>query len=210
MSACSALTSRPCSRLPGSFAKIHLTRPSATVKRVGLVTFARTPSQDALEEKEISSPSPSSSSSPVENAEENGQGSFSSPSFAGAALSAAFIASVLFAATPDEALAARSGGRVGGSSFSSRPRAAPRAAPRSGPSYNFYSAPPLVSPYGGYGFGLPFFGGGIVAPMPFFGIGAIFNIMIVLIIVNVVLTTIRNFTNGNDRRNDDSWDDDGW
>ncbi len=31
-------------------------------------------------------------------------------------------AALLFAATPDEALAARSGGRVGGSSFSARPR----------------------------------------------------------------------------------------
>lgn len=41
-----------------------------------------------------------------------------------AALPAAALlgAALLFAATPDEALAARSGGRVGGSGFSSRPR----------------------------------------------------------------------------------------
>jgi uncharacterized membrane protein len=35
---------------------------------------------------------------------------------------AVLAAALLFAATPDEALAARSGGRVGGSSFSARRR----------------------------------------------------------------------------------------
>jgi uncharacterized membrane protein len=78
--------------------------------------------------------------------------------------------------------------------------------PRSGPSvrnYNYYSAPPLVSPYG---FGVPFFGGGIVTPFPFFGIGTIFNIVILMFVLNVVLSVIRNFTNkGN---NNDTWDDD--
>jgi uncharacterized membrane protein len=107
---------------------------------------------------------------------------------------------------PEAALAARSGGRVGGSSgFSSR-RSAPRAAP--GPSvrnYNYYSAPPLVSPYG---FGMPFFGGGIVAPFPLFGIGSLFNILFLLFMVNVVVNVISSFTNSRGRNDDD--DDERW
>lgn len=60
---------------------------------------------------------------------------------------------------PDEALAARSSGRVGGSSFRSAPRAAPRSAPRSSAtaraSTNVYVAPSLggYGGYGGYGYG---------------------------------------------------------
>jgi len=113
---------------------------------------------------------------------------------------------------PDEAFAARSGGRVGGSSFSSRRSAPPpRAAPRAGGgstvrNYNYYSAPPLVSPYG---FGMPFFGGGIVAPFPFFGIGSLFNILILMFMVNVALNVINSFTNPDKNRKDDS-DDDRW
>jgi len=107
---------------------------------------------------------------------------------------------------PEAALAARSGGRVGGSSgFSSR-RNAPRVAP--GPSvrnYNYYSAPPLVSPYG---FGMPFFGGGIVAPFPLFGIGSLFNILFLLFMVNVVVNVISSFTNSRGRNDDD--DDERW
>lgn len=71
---------------------------------------------------------------------------------------AVMAAALFFAATPDEALAARSGGRVGGSSGFSQRRSAP-SAPRSyggGPSINVYPTPPVV---GGYGFGLPMFGG---------------------------------------------------
>lgn len=111
---------------------------------------------------------------------------------------------------PEEAFAARSGGRVGGSSFSSRRSAAPpRAAPRAGGgstirNYNYYSAPPLVSPYG---FGMPFFGGGIVAPFPFFGLGSLFNIIILMFMVNVVLSVINSITNPDKSRKDDRWDD---
>ena len=51
----------------------------------------------------------------------------------------------------------------------------------SGPSvrnYNYYSAPPLVSPYGGYGYG-----GGGISMFPSFGVplfygGGIFNFLI--------------------------------
>jgi uncharacterized membrane protein len=133
---------------------------------------------------------------------------------------ALFAAAVLLTSSlnVDDALAARSGGRVGGSSFSSarRMRAAPpprAAGPSSSGSvrnYNYDSAPPLVSPYG---FGVPFFGGGIVAPFPFFGIGSLFNIMILLFMVNVAFSVVSNFTNkGGDgaggRGKEDRWDDD--
>lgn len=126
-------------------------------------------------------------------------------------------AALLFASTPDIAEAARSGGRMGGSSFSARPRAAPRAAPRSsGPSvrnYNYYSAPPLISPFGGYGFGLPFFGGGYGGGMtvvaPGFGLGWIFNLMFIMFAINIVLSVARSFTQGGDsnKKGNDSWDD---
>jgi uncharacterized membrane protein len=125
---------------------------------------------------------------------------------------AALFAAVLLATSAvnvDDAFAARSGGRVGGSSFSSarRMRSAPLP-PRAGSSvrnYNYYSAPPLVSPYG---FGMPFFGGGIVAPFPFFGIGSLFNIMILLFMANVAISVVSNITNGGkgDRKSD-RWDD---
>jgi uncharacterized membrane protein len=113
---------------------------------------------------------------------------------------------------PEEAFAARSGGRVGGSSFSSRRQAAPRAVPRSGGgsvrNYNYYSAPPLVSPYG---FGMPFFGGGIVAPFPFFGLGSFFNIILLMFMVNVAFNVISSFTNGSSgRRRDEDEDDERW
>lgn len=125
-------------------------------------------------------------------------------------------AALLFAGTPDEALAARSGGRVGGSSFRSAPRSAPSAgAIRSGGgatvrNYNYYSAPPLVSPYG---FGMPFFGGGYgVGFFPMGGIGSLFNILIIMFILNIVLQTVRSFTNGGDNNNNkrDNDDDDRW
>lgn len=113
--------------------------------------------------------------------------------------------------SPEEAFAARSGGRVGGSSFSSRRQAAPRAVPRSGGgsvrNYNYYSAPPLVSPYG---FGMPFFGGGIVAPFPFFGLGGFFNIILLMFMVNVAFNVISSFTNGTSGRGKDDDDDERW
>lgn len=118
---------------------------------------------------------------------------------------------LLMGASVDEAMAARSGGRVGGSrGFSSSRRSAPppRAAPGgSVRSYNYYSAPPLVSPYG---FGMPFFGGGLVAPFPLFGLGSLFNIILLMFMVNIVVNVIGSFTNGGTKRGskDDRWDDD--
>ena len=140
---------------------------------------------------------------PMEDVEET-KGNMIGKSAVIALMSAALVLGSF--ASPDDALAARSGGRVGGSSgFSSR-RSMPRAAP--GPSvrnYNYYSAPPLVSPYG---FGMPFFGGGIVAPFPLFGLGSIFNIMILLFMINVAVNVISSFTNAKRGDKEDRWDDD--
>jgi uncharacterized membrane protein len=124
-------------------------------------------------------------------------------------LAIAGLAALLLAgAAPEEALAARSGGRMGGGSFRSMPRSMPRAS--AGPSvrnYNTYIAPPLVSPYG---FGVPFFGGGVmVSP---FGIGGIFNILFIMFAFNVVLSVARNFIEADKDKDGkgkgtDSWDD---
>ena len=116
-------------------------------------------------------------------------------------------------ANVDEAEAARSGGRVGGSrSFSSgaRMRSAPRGPSTSGATvrnYNYYSAPPLISPYGGYGM----FGGGLVMPFPAFGLGGLFNVMVLLFMVNIAVSVVQGLTNGRDegRGKDDRWGDDG-
>lgn len=127
---------------------------------------------------------------------------------------AIFAAALLLASCGpvDEAEAARSGGRVGGSrSFSSgaRMRSAPRAPSTSGAAvrnYNYYAAPPLISPYGGYGM----FGGGLM-PFPVFGLGGLFNIMVLLFMVNVAVSVVQGLTNGRDegRGKDDRWGDDG-
>lgn len=112
----------------------------------------------------------------------------------------------------DEAEAARSGGRMGGSrSFSSgaRMRSAPRAPSSNGAAVrnnNYYAAPPLISPYGGYGM----FGGGLM-PFPIFGLGGLFNVMVLLFMVNVVVSVVQGLTNGRDEGpgKDDRWKDDG-
>jgi hypothetical protein len=76
--------------------------------------------------------------------------------------------------------------------------------------YNTYVAPPIISPYGfggglGYGFG---FGGGVgIMPFPIFGLGGIFNLMIIMFVLSVVLNTVRNFTSGNRPDRDDEEDD---
>ncbi|KAI8471376.1 MAG: hypothetical protein J3K34DRAFT_417420 [Monoraphidium minutum] len=119
---------------------------------------------------------------------------------------------------PEEALAARSGGRVSSSGFSSRRAAPAKAAPaRSSTTVinrTTVVAPPLV---GGYGFGMPFFGGfggmgygmGFM-PFPFFG--GIIQIMFLLVIVNVVFSLVKGAVNaansaGNGKSKDDGdWD----
>ena len=76
--------------------------------------------------------------------------------------------------------------------------------------YNYYSAPPIISPYG-YGMG---FGGGIMAPFPMMGIGSLFNIIILMFVVNIVLQTVRSFTSGGGdgakRRDEDDEEDERW
>lgn len=129
-----------------------------------------------------------------------------------AAVAAALIIS---AGAPDEALAARSGGRVGGSSFrSARPAPAPRAPSggggQSGPTirnynYHSYSPPPL---YGGYGPGYGYGGGGITL-MPSFGVpliggGSFFTIAIGLFALSAVLSVARSLSNRGRR---DDYDD---
>jgi uncharacterized membrane protein len=101
--------------------------------------------------------------------------------------------------SPPDADAARSSGRVGGSSFRSsgggRSYSAPRAsAPRA--SANVYVAPPL----GGYGYGGYGYAGGMaMAPSVFigpsfgFGFGTLFSGLFQLTIVAIVLNTLLSF-----------------
>merc|ERR1719263_378593 len=87
----------------------------------------------------------------------------------------------------DEAMAARSGGRVGGSSFRSAPRASTSSRRSGGGSYGSYVAPPVM----GYGYGVPMmpgFGYGY-GFSPFFG-GGIFQFMIFLFVINSVLNVL--------------------
>ncbi|KAK9845976.1 hypothetical protein WJX81_007381 [Elliptochloris bilobata] len=127
------------------------------------------------------------------------------------ALAAAML---LGAAVPQDALAARSGGRVGGSSF--RSSAPSRSmAPQSGGgggggggggatvrNYNYYGGPSYSPPLiGGYGYGG--YGGGLFAPsfaLPVFGFGGFFNFIFFMFAVSAVLGVARSLLS---RRNDD-------
>ena len=110
-------------------------------------------------------------------------------------------------AMPDDAWAARSSGRVGGSSFRSAPRAAPRAAAPRGGNTNIYVAPPL----GGYGYG---YGGMSFMPsifMPAFGFGfggfslisTIFQFFVVVTLLNIVFSFFQGISSGGGRDKDD-------
>lgn len=105
----------------------------------------------------------------------------------------------------DEAMAARSGGRVGGSSFRSAPRAS-TSSRRSGggATYNTYVAPPVM----GYGYGVPMmpgFGYGYGFSPFFFG-GGIFQFMIFLFVINSVLNVLSSVGKNNDKDGDDGDD----
>ncbi|WNC60160.1 DUF1517 domain-containing protein [Thermosynechococcus sp. QS41] len=88
------------------------------------------------------------------------------------------------------AWAARSGGRVGGGSFS---RPAPTRS---------YGAP--RSDYGGYAQPVPVYGGGFGFPflIPFFGFGGgfggLFTIIMIGVLANILISTFRNFRNSSD------------
>ncbi|HIK36026.1 MULTISPECIES: DUF1517 domain-containing protein [unclassified Thermosynechococcus] len=88
------------------------------------------------------------------------------------------------------AWAARSGGRVGGGSFSRPAPTRSYPAPRS--DYGRYAQP--VPVYGG-GFGFPFL-------IPFFGFGGgfggLFTIIMIGVLANIVISTFRNFRNSGD------------
>lgn len=110
------------------------------------------------------------------------KGSFK-PVFVAVALSL-----LLTTALPFDALAASSGGRVGGSNFSGS-RARSYSAPSrsySVPPSSSYSAPPVYSApffapspfYGGWGYGVPFFGPTVVVGGGGGGFGFIFNILL--------------------------------
>eukprot|EP00640_Fibrocapsa_japonica_P001507 CAMPEP_0113934494 /NCGR_PEP_ID=MMETSP1339-20121228/1817_1 /TAXON_ID=94617 /ORGANISM="Fibrocapsa japonica" /LENGTH=388 /DNA_ID=CAMNT_0000936327 /DNA_START=73 /DNA_END=1239 /DNA_ORIENTATION=+ /assembly_acc=CAM_ASM_000762 len=94
---------------------------------------------------------------------------FSSDGFKATALSALLIAGSLFV-TPQETIAAQSGGRVGGRSFSSSPTrqyASPPVQQQYAPSAGTVPVPVPVSPFGfspfgyGFGFGMSPFGFGV-------------------------------------------------
>ena len=119
---------------------------------------------------------------------------------------AALVAGSVFvtdAVSPEWAEAARSSGRMGGSSFRSAPRAAPRAAGQSR-----QAPPPQVMRGGmGYGYGMPMF-------MPFSpfgygfgfgfgGLGFIFNILLFLWIANFFINMVSSMTANNNQACDD-------
>lgn len=116
------------------------------------------------------------------------------------------------AVVPEQALAARSGGRAGGSNFAAR-RAAPRAQPRVTNNYSttVVAAPPVyaASPfgYGGFGFGgfrlMPTF----VMPFPFFG--GLFQFMFLALMFSVVFGVVKGMLGGSSKRSqakNDDWD----
>merc|ERR1712216_896952 len=111
-------------------------------------------------------------------------------------------------ALPEESLAARSGGRVGGRAFRSapRPRASPRASPRMGSSRmggTTYVAPPLVGGHGGYGFN-SFFAPPIFFFSPF---GSIFQIFLLFLAVQAVLSFGESFRTKGGFKDDDADED---
>lgn len=130
-------------------------------------------------------------------------------------LTAAVAAALLLSAgSPDAALAARSGGRVGGSSFrSARPAPAPRAPSggggQSGPTirnynYHSYSPPPV---YGGYGPGYGYGGGIQIMPsfgVPLIGGGSFLTIVFGLFALSAVLSIARSISSRGKR---DDFDD---
>lgn len=128
-----------------------------------------------------------------------------------AAVTASAIICAVQLAAPGEALAARSGGRAGASSFSAR-RAAPSRAAASRPTVNNYStttivaAPPIYSPFGfGGGFGFGGFRIMPVIPIPFFGglLQLMFLMLIVSVVFNVVKGALGSGSSSSNKKNQD-------
>eukprot|EP00262_Sarcandra_glabra_P017150 TRINITY_DN578_c0_g3_i1.p1 TRINITY_DN578_c0_g3~~TRINITY_DN578_c0_g3_i1.p1 ORF type:complete len:183 (-),score=15.68 TRINITY_DN578_c0_g3_i1:714-1262(-) len=120
-------------------------------------------------------------------------------------------AGILTLGSVHEAVAAKTGGRVGGQAFRS---AAPRpSSPRINNSRtNIYINPPVAPPLvGGYGYGVPFYGGWGWSPFSFFapgpsvavGIGGGFEIFALFLFLGAVATVVRRFTRSSADNEDD-------
>ncbi|OVA00924.1 Protein of unknown function DUF1517 [Macleaya cordata] len=116
----------------------------------------------------------------------------------------------------DEALAAKTGGRVGGQAFrSSSPRpSSPRInnSRRTNIYINPPVAPPLVGGYG-YGYGYPFYGGWGWSPFSFFapgpslavGFGGGFELIALFMFLGAVAAVVRRFTGSRNEEEDDDY-----
>jgi uncharacterized membrane protein len=127
-----------------------------------------------------------------------------------AAVTASAIISAVQLAAPGEALAARSGGRAGASSFSARRAAPSRAAASRSPVVNNYSsttivaAPPVYSPFGfGGGFGFGGFRIMPIIPIPFFG--GLLQLMFLMLIVGVVFNVVKGAIGGSSKSKNQDW-----
>uniref|UniRef100_A0A0E0LF28 Uncharacterized protein n=1 Tax=Oryza punctata TaxID=4537 RepID=A0A0E0LF28_ORYPU len=122
----------------------------------------------------------------------------------------ALAAGVLALSPVDDAMAAKSGGRVGGQAFRSAPRSAPRpSGPRINNSRtNIYInppvAPPLVGGYGyGYGYGWSPFSFFAPGPSVAVGVGGGFDTLVLFIVLGTIVGAVRRFLN----RDNDDYDD---
>ncbi|CAN6450918.1 unnamed protein product [Victoria cruziana] len=123
---------------------------------------------------------------------------------------ATFAAGILTLAPISDAMAAKTGGRIGGQAFRSAPRA---SSPRINNSRtNIYINPPVAPPLvGGYGFGSPFYGGWGWSPFSFFvpgpsvavGIGGGFEFFALFVLLGVISAIVRRFTGGRNDEDDD-------
>ncbi|KAG0471997.1 hypothetical protein HPP92_016543 [Vanilla planifolia] len=111
-----------------------------------------------------------------------------------------------------DAEAAKSGGRIGGQAFrSSAPRpSGPRI--KNNSRTNIFINPPVAPPLiGGYGYGVPFYGGWGWSPFTFFspgpgiavGIGGGFEVFAAILLFGAITTVIRRFTARRDEDEDD-------
>ncbi|XP_011623849.1 uncharacterized protein LOC18435581 isoform X2 [Amborella trichopoda] len=112
-------------------------------------------------------------------------------------------AGVLTLGAAQDAMAAKSGGRVGGQAFRSAPP--PRS---SGPRINnsrtnIYINPPVAPPLvGGYGFGGSYYGGWGWSPFSFFvpgpsvaiGVGGGFDFFLIFLVLGAIAAVVRRFT----------------
>ncbi|OIT35760.1 PREDICTED: uncharacterized protein LOC109242941 [Nicotiana attenuata] len=118
----------------------------------------------------------------------------------------AVAAGVLTMGSVDPASAAKTGGRVGGQAFrSSAPRS---SSPRINNSRtNIYVNPPVAPPLvGGYGYGVPFYGGWGWSPFSFFapgpgvavGVGGGFDTLVLFLVLGAVASVIRRVLRSRD------------